>query len=58
LRKDQARPAAGAWAGAFFELLLDDAAAIEYERPLVRARAAGADGDELAELERVKLLAL
>lgn len=58
LRKDPARPAAGAWAGAFLELLLDDAAAIEYERPLVRARAAGADGDELAELERVKLLAL
>ncbi|WP_245161086.1 GAF domain-containing protein, partial [Blastococcus sp. CT_GayMR16] len=42
----------------FFELLLDGAAAIEYERPLVRARAAGADGDELAELERVKFLAL
>lgn len=42
----------------YFELLLADAAAIEYERPLVRARAAGADGAELAELERVKLLAL
>src|SRR3712207_893987 len=42
----------------FFELLLEDASAIEYERPLVRARAAGADGEELAELERVKLLAL
>src|SRR3712207_6721871 len=42
----------------FFELLLEDASAIEYERPLVRARAAGASGDELAELERVKLLAL
>ena len=45
-------------AAEYFELLLDDAAAIEYERPLVRARAAGADGAELAELERVKLLAL
>ncbi|WP_245159007.1 GAF domain-containing protein [Blastococcus sp. TF02A_35] len=45
-------------AAEYFELLLEDAAAIEYERPLVRARAAGADGDELAELERVKLLAL
>jgi hypothetical protein len=42
----------------YFELLLEDAAAIEYERPLVRARAAGADAGELAELERVKLLAL
>lgn len=45
-------------AAEYFELLLEDAAAIEYERPLVRARAAGADGAELAELERVKLLAL
>jgi GAF domain-containing protein len=51
------RPAS-ARAAEYFELLLEDAAAIEYERPLVRARAAGADGDELAELERVKLLAL
>jgi hypothetical protein len=42
----------------FFELLLGDAAAIEYERPLVRARAAGVDVQELGELERVKLLAL
>jgi len=54
---DGPRPASGR-AAEYFELLLDDAAAIEYERPLVRARAAGADGDELAELERVKLLAL
>ena len=45
-------------AAEYFELLLDDAAAIDYERPLVRARAAGADAAELAELERVKLLAL
>src|SRR5215212_9865341 len=45
-------------AAEFLELLLEDAAAIEYERPVVRARAAGAVGDELAELERVKLLAL
>jgi GAF domain-containing protein len=54
---DGARPAPGR-AAEYFELLLDDAAAIEYERPLVRARAAGADGEELAGLERVKLLAL
>ncbi|WP_104522629.1 helix-turn-helix domain-containing protein [Blastococcus atacamensis] len=46
------------WAAEYFELLLEDAAAIEYERPLVRARAAGAAGEELAELERAKLLAL
>jgi GAF domain-containing protein len=45
-------------AAEFFTLLLEDAAAIEYERPLVRARTAGADGAELAELERVKVLAL
>lgn len=45
-------------AAEYFELLLEDAAAIEYERPLVRARAGGADAEELAELERVKLLAL
>jgi hypothetical protein len=50
-------PASGR-AAEYLELLLEEAAAIEYERPLVRARAAGADGDELAELERVKLLAL
>jgi GAF domain-containing protein len=42
----------------FLELLLEDAAAIEYERPLVQARADDADPAELAELERVKLLAL
>jgi GAF domain-containing protein len=54
---DDARPAPGR-AAEYFELLLEDAAAIEYERPLVRARTAGADGTELAELERVKLLAL
>jgi hypothetical protein len=54
---DAARPAGGR-AAEYFHLLLEDAAAIAYERPIVRARAAGADGDELAELERVKLLAL
>ena len=58
-------PAAGdgpgpapAGAAEYFELLLEDAAAIEYERPLVRARSMGAGTDELAELERVKMLAL
>ncbi len=58
-----AGPAAGAGtpvgrAAEFFELLLGDAAATEFERPLVRARAGGADPAELAELERVKALAL
>jgi hypothetical protein len=48
----------GGRAAEYFHLLLEDAAAIAYERPVVRARAAGADGDELAELERLKLLAL
>ena len=51
-------PSPAGRAAEYFELLLDDAAAIEYERPLVRARATGADVGELAELERVKLLAL
>jgi hypothetical protein len=45
-------------AAEFFELLLADAAAIEFERPLVRARAGGAGAAELSELERVKTLAL
>jgi hypothetical protein len=61
------RPAGPATGGAgspagraaeFFELLLSDAPAIEFERPLVRARAGGAGGAELVELERVKALAL
>ncbi|HEY4627061.1 MAG TPA: diguanylate phosphodiesterase, partial [Blastococcus sp.] len=55
--EDGARPQSGR-AAEYFELLLEDAGPIEYERPLVRARAAGADAAELAELERVKLLAL
>jgi hypothetical protein len=48
----------GTRAAEYFHLLLEDAAAIAYERPVVRARAAGVDGEELAELERLKLLAL
>src|SRR4051812_1414692 len=42
----------------YLRLVLDDAAAIEYEAPLVRARATGADAARLAGLEQVKLLAL
>ncbi|CCH90602.1 Transcriptional regulator, CdaR family [Modestobacter italicus] len=55
-----ARPPAAGPGGTteFLELLLGDAAAIEYERPLVQARAAGADPAEIAELERAKVLAL
>jgi GAF domain-containing protein len=45
-------------AAEYLQLVLDDAAAIEYEGPLVRARAAGADAAVLAELDRVRLLAL
>jgi DNA-binding PucR family transcriptional regulator len=54
---DEEGGAAGAAAG-YFRLLLQDAAAIEFERPLVHARAAGAAPAELAQLEQVKLLAL
>ena len=64
-RRSAPRPAAGAGPGSatgraaeFFELLLTDAAAIEFERPLVRARVGGAEPGELAELERIKTLAL
>ncbi len=53
-------PASGQLDGAaeYFALLLEDAGAIEFEGPVVRARSAGADGATLAGLERVKLLAL
>jgi hypothetical protein len=53
-----AAPPAPGHAAEYLELLRDEAAAIEFECPLVRARAGGADVEELAELERVKLLAL
>jgi len=49
---------AAAPAAEYFRLLLQDAASIEYERPLVHARAAGADSAQLARLEHAKLLAL
>ncbi|GAA4941322.1 helix-turn-helix domain-containing protein [Streptomonospora halophila] len=42
----------------FLRLLLRDAPAVEYERPLVRARAAGGGAEELADLEEAKVLAL
>ncbi|WP_217638214.1 helix-turn-helix domain-containing protein [Geodermatophilus poikilotrophus] len=52
-------PAAGELAAAeYFALLLEEAAAIEFEGPVVRARTAGADSATVAGLERVKLLAL
>jgi sugar diacid utilization regulator len=42
----------------FLELLLREAAAVEFEGPLVAARAAGLPGDQIAELEQAKVLAL
>lgn len=42
----------------FLELLLRDAPAVEYERPVLRARSAGADAETLAALEETKLTAL
>lgn len=42
----------------FLGLLATGAAAEEYERPVLRARAQGAPADRLAALERAKLLAL
>ncbi|KAF4406628.1 MULTISPECIES: GAF domain-containing protein [Streptomyces] len=55
------RPDATARAAAetpFLELLARGAAAEEYERPVLRARADGAGQEELAALERGKMLAL
>ncbi|GAB1693666.1 helix-turn-helix domain-containing protein [Krasilnikovia sp. M28-CT-15] len=45
-------------AAAYLELLLREAAPVEFERPLLQARADGRAGDELAELDRLKGLAL
>jgi GAF domain-containing protein len=42
----------------FLELLAREATAVEFEGPLVAARAAGAGAEELAALEAAKLLAL
>ncbi|ASW54649.1 diguanylate phosphodiesterase [Plantactinospora sp. KBS50] len=42
----------------FLELLAREAAPVEFEGPLVAARAAGAPAEHLAELERAKLVAL
>src|SRR5690349_2398031 len=43
---------------AFLDLLAREAAPVEFEQPLLTARAAGAPAAELAELEQVKLRAL
>ncbi|WP_229924374.1 helix-turn-helix domain-containing protein [Streptomyces sulfonofaciens] len=50
----------GGWADLteFLELLARDAPADAYERPVLRARAAGQDAERAAALERAKLLAL
>ncbi|MGW5015617.1 GAF domain-containing protein, partial [Micromonospora chalcea] len=42
----------------FLELLAREAAAVEFEGPLVAARAAGLPADRLAELEQAKVVAL
>ena len=42
----------------FLELLAREAAPIEFEGPLVEARASGASGAQLAELEQAKVVAL
>jgi DNA-binding PucR family transcriptional regulator len=42
----------------FLELLAREAAGVEFEGPLIAARAAGASPERLAELEEAKLLAL
>jgi len=42
----------------YLELLARDAAPVEFEGPVLNARAAGADPETLAELERAKSLAL
>jgi DNA-binding PucR family transcriptional regulator len=42
----------------YLELLAREAAPVEFERPLVAARAAGAPAEDLATLEEVKLAAL
>jgi GAF domain-containing protein len=43
---------------AFLDLLLREAAAVEFERPLLEARAQGSPPEKLAELDEVKALAL
>ncbi|MGP3953304.1 helix-turn-helix domain-containing protein [Streptomyces sp. 7N604] len=52
------RPAASTAEAPYLELLSRGAPAEEYERPVLRARAEGASAEELASLERGKLLAL
>ncbi len=42
----------------FLELLARGAAAVEFEGPVLAARASGADGETVKEMERAKLLAL
>src|SRR3546814_8739214 len=45
-------------AAEFLELLAREAAPVEFEGPLLAARAAGAAPDQLQELEKTKVLAL
>ncbi|WP_408648519.1 helix-turn-helix domain-containing protein [Streptomonospora mangrovi] len=53
-----AADASGGAEAQFLRLLLRDAPAVEYERPLLQARARGASPAELADLEDAKVLAL
>jgi GAF domain-containing protein/sugar diacid utilization regulator len=53
-----ADPASTAAEAPFLELLVRDASADAYERPVLLARAAGAPAERIAALERAKLLAL
>ncbi|NEE03000.1 GAF domain-containing protein [Phytoactinopolyspora halotolerans] len=45
-------------AGHYFDMLLRDAPAVEYERPVVEARGVGADDRTVAALEQAKIAAL
>ncbi|HEY0775540.1 MAG TPA: diguanylate phosphodiesterase, partial [Nocardioidaceae bacterium] len=45
-------------AAEFLELLAREATPVEFEGPLLAARAAGADADQLRELEKAKVLAM
>jgi DNA-binding PucR family transcriptional regulator len=55
---DRTLTGGGPGVAAFLDLLLREAAAVEFERPLLEARAEGAAPEALAELDRVKAVAL
>jgi GAF domain-containing protein len=55
---DRTLTGVGPGVAAFLDLLLREAAAVEFERPLLEARADGTAPEALAELDRVKAVAL